>query len=129
MAAEYPANFKDLLDAPGIAHMATIGPDGTPHTSPVWYEWTGDDLLISHTKDRQKYRNLQRDPRFSVSILDPNNAYRFLEIRGTAEITDDPDAELIHRLAKKYMGKDRYPDEVGERVVIKMNPTKVVAYG
>lgn len=128
MAVPYPDSIKDILDSPGIAHMATLGPDGSPHTSPVWYEWTGDALLISHTKDRQKYKNLQRDRRFSLSILDPDNAYRFVEIRGEAEITDDPEARLIHRLAKKYMGKDRYPsDQVGERVIIKMIPSKVIA--
>ena len=126
MAVSYPDHIKDLLGAPGIAHMATLGPDGAPHSSPVWYEWTGEDLLISHTKNRQKYRNLQRDPRFALSILDPNDAYRFVEIRGTAEITDDPDAALIHRLAKKYLGKDRYPYDLDDRVVIQMNPTKIV---
>lgn len=128
MAAEYPTSHKDILDAPGIAHLATLGPDGSPHTSPVWYEWTGSELLISHTKSRQKFRNVERDTRVALSILDPEDPYRYIEVRGTVEIIDDPEAELIHRLAKKYQGKDRYEAPVGERVIFKIIPTKVLTY-
>ena len=127
--AGYPASHKDILDAPGLAHMATLGPDGAPHSSPVWYEWTGADLLISHTKGRQKYRNVERDPRVALSILDPDDPYRYIEIRGTVEIVDDPEAELIHLLAKKYQGKERYEGPVGDRVIFKIVPSKVNTYG
>jgi PPOX class probable F420-dependent enzyme len=125
----YPASHKDILDAPGFAHLATLGPDGAPQSSPVWYEWTGSELLISHTKNRQKYRNIRRDARVALSILDPDDPYRYLEVRGTVELIDDPEAELIHTLAKKYTGKDRYQGEVGERVIFKIEPTKVNPYG
>lgn len=102
----------DLLswDARTIAHMATVGPQGHPHSSPVWFDWDGTHLLVSLTKTRQKYLNLQRDKRVSLSILDASNPYRYIEIRGElVDIDEDPDIDFISRLAKKYLGKDRYP--------------------
>ncbi len=123
--AEIPTELKDLLDKKGFAHVATIGPSGEPHSSPVWYDFDGYRLLFSQTKDRQKYKNLRRDPRIAVSIHDPDDPYRHLEVRGEAEeIVDDEGYEFINSLAKKYLGKDEYPElQPGEeRVVVKVTP-------
>lgn len=126
--AEIPGELADILDKKGFAHMATLGPGGEPHNSPVWYDWDGEYVLISHTKERQKYRNVQTDRRVALSILDPENPYRYLEIRGVVEeIIDDPDKRLIHKLAKKYRDLDSYPyDGPGDnRVIFKIKPEKV----
>jgi PPOX class probable F420-dependent enzyme len=77
-----PTSYEDLLTTPALAHVATIGPDGAPQVTPVWFDWDGARLLLALAPDRQKMRNLRRDPRLAVSIVDPANAYRYLEIRG-----------------------------------------------
>jgi PPOX class probable F420-dependent enzyme len=119
------------MDAKGFAHLATLRADGSPRTSPVWYDWDGTYVLVSHTKGRQKYKDVQRDPRVALSILDPDNPYRYIEIRGSVEIEDDPNKTLINTLAKKYQGRDTYgSDGPGDdRVIFKIAPERVVAYG
>jgi hypothetical protein len=123
--AEIPTEFKDLLDKKGFAHVATIGPSGEPQSSPVWYDFDGYRLLFSQTKDRQKYKNLQKNPQIAISIHDPDDPYRYLEVRGEAEeIVDDPDFAFINSMAKKYLGKDKYPylKPGEERVIVKVIP-------
>lgn len=127
---QIPEDFKNLMDKKGFAHLATIGPKGEPHTSPVWYDFDGENVLVSHTKERQKFANVQRDPRVALSILDPDDPYRSLEIRGTVEIVDDPDKTLIRHLSQKYQGKDFTTDGPGDnRVIFKIRPERVIAYG
>jgi PPOX class probable F420-dependent enzyme len=84
-----PESHRDILEKKGYAHVATLGPHGEPESNPVWYGWDGEALKFSNTKGRQKYRNLRRNPHIAVSITDPDNPYRYLEIRGIAEIEDD----------------------------------------
>src|SRR4051812_12638913 len=87
-----PAKYLDLLRSNALAHVATIGPEGEPQSNPVWFDWDGKHLSFSQTKTRQKYRNLQREARVALSIVDPDNAYRYVEIRGRlARIDEDPD--------------------------------------
>lgn len=120
-----PESHADLLEKRGFAHLASLGPTGEPQSHPVWYFWGAGELLISTTKQRQKYENVQRDARVAVSILDPDNPYRYLEIRGrVVEVEDDPQKELVDRLAQKYLGKDEYPHKQpqAERVIIHMDP-------
>ncbi len=127
-----PDNYKDILDKAGFAHVATLGPGGRPHSSPVWYLWDGQHLRFSLTTGRQKYRNLKRNPVLTLSILDPANPYRYLEIRGTvASIEDDPDNAFINALAKKYLGQDRYPwPQPGDhRVVVTLRPEHTTQMG
>lgn len=105
-----PPSHQDLFEANGFAHLASLGPDGEPQVHPVWYEVDGDNITVSTTKSRQKYRNLQRDQRVALSILDPENPYRYVEVRGrVARMEDDPDQRFIDQLAKKYLGQDTYP--------------------
>ncbi|MGI8406923.1 MAG: PPOX class F420-dependent oxidoreductase [Actinomycetota bacterium] len=129
---EVPESHVDLLEKAGIAHISTLGPKGEPQVSPVWYDWDGTYVLVSHTKERQKYRNVTRDPRVALSITDPENPYRYVEIRGPVEeVQDDPEKVLIHKLAKKYLDKDRYPydSENDNRVIFKIRPSHVNASG
>jgi PPOX class probable F420-dependent enzyme len=122
-------SVRALLDGKNFAGVATIGPDGAPHNSVVWIKREGDTVLFSSLGDRQKVRNLERDPRISVSVFDLANPYTSVEIRGTAEIVPDEGKRLPHELSHKYLGIDppaEAEDEV--RVIIRVVPRKIVGF-
>jgi len=126
-----PDTHADLLTKPAFAHMATVGADGAPQVTPMWFEWNGRDLLFSTLKTRRKYTNALRDPRVTISITDPDNPYRYLQITGEAVLEDDVEAELIAGLVRRYLGDGIYPwDEQGvDRVTIRVRCRKVCAFG
>jgi PPOX class probable F420-dependent enzyme len=102
--------YADLLHSATLAHVATLGPKGEPHNTPLWFDWDGNHIRFSLTPTRQKFRNLARDPRLALSIVDPNNPYRSLEIRGkVVRIEEDPDLHFLNALTKRYLGRDTYP--------------------
>jgi len=128
MSADALENVKDILESKGFAHLATIGPNNELHSSPVWFIWDGKELLISQTKSRQKYKNILKNPLVAVSILDPDNPYRYAEIRGkVTSISDDPDFSFIDQVTKKYIDQDHYPwhQPGDERVVLHITPDKL----
>ena len=105
-----PESHADLLDSKALAHVATIGPEGEPQVNPVWFGTQDGYIVFSQTTTRQKFRNVQDEPRVAFSIVDPTNDYRYLEVRGVVERIDpDPDNAFINSMAKKYMGEDVYP--------------------
>jgi PPOX class probable F420-dependent enzyme len=122
--AVVPAAYHDLLAAPALAHVATIGPDGAPQSTPVWFDWDGARLLLALAPDRQKMRNLRRDPRLAVSIVDPADPTRYLEIRGRATFESDPDRSVLARLVRKYTGSDDLSWVEGERTIVAVEPTR-----
>lgn len=132
MATNIPESFKDLFEKKAFAHLATLMKDGSPQVTPVWCDFDGALVWVNSAKGRVKDKNMRRDERVALSIQDPDNAYRYMEIRGeVAEITEDGADAHIDRLAKKYLGKDRYPYRApGElRVIYKIRPTKVSTSG
>ena len=128
-----PEQYADLLASTALAHVATIGPHGEPQSSPVWFGWDGAFLRFAQvTGFRQKVRNLEREPRVALSIVDPANAYRYLEVRGRVErIEPDPDWACINAMAEKYLGQDRYPfgKPGDEWVVIVNRPERTTQMG
>lgn len=127
-----PEGYEDLLETTALAHVATIGPHGEPQCNPVWFDWDGEHVKFSQTKTRQKYQNLNRDPRIALSIVDPENPYRYLEIRGeVVRIDEDPNIDFISAMAKKYLGLDRYPyhQPGDERVVVFVRPEHTTQMG
>ena len=123
-----PPDYKDLFDKKALGDVATIGPKGEPHVSPVWIDFDGEYVKFSQTTGRQKYRNLNKDERIALSIVDPDDPYRYVEIRGVAErIVDDEENAFINSMAKKYIGKDVYPwHQPGDkRVVVFVKPEHV----
>ena len=132
MSQAIPDKYRDLFSKRAFASLATLMPDGSPQVTPVWCDVEGDHVIFNSAKGRQKDRNVRRDPRVALAIVDPDNPYRYLEIRGTViEITEDGAAEHIHKMAKKYLGQDKYPfRKPGEvRVLYKVAPEKFSSNG
>jgi PPOX class probable F420-dependent enzyme len=133
MPAEIPEKFLDLFNKKAFASLATVMPDGQPQVTPVWCDLENGSVLINTARGRQKDRNMKRDPHVSLAIIDPDNPYRYLEVRGQAEevseggIADDH----IDRMAKKYMGVDKYPyRQPGEkRVLYRVRPERTSTMG
>ncbi|MEU9285359.1 PPOX class F420-dependent oxidoreductase [Streptomyces sp. NPDC048275] len=120
---------RSLLDGKNFASVATLGPGGTPHNSVVWIKREGDTVVFSSTAGRQKVRNLERDPRVSLSVFDLANPYTSVEIRGVAEILPDEYKRLPYELSHKYLGIDppgEKDDEV--RLIIRVVPQKIVGF-
>jgi PPOX class probable F420-dependent enzyme len=108
--ADVPKDFLDLFEKKGFSHLATLMPDGSPQVTPVWVELESGEVLVNSAKGRQKDLNMRGRPRVALSIQDPENPYRYLEVRGTVVgITEDGGDAHIDKLAKKYLGVDEYP--------------------
>ena len=130
MAASLNDAVRKLLDEPNYAVLGTINPDGSPQTSLVWMGRDGDDVVISTAARRRKERNIQRDPRVSLSVWDRADPERYVEIRGLAAIHPDPGRELAVELAEKYEGPgagQQFLDLPAEvvRVTIRIAPQHV----
>lgn len=124
---EIPSSHRDLLDGQ-FATLGTVGPDGRPQLSEVWFLADGDTVAISLNTSRQKTKNLRANPAVSVFLLDLAVPYRYLEIRGDAEITPDDDYSFADRIGAKYQSDLRSRDQPGEgRVVVTVRPTRVNA--
>jgi PPOX class probable F420-dependent enzyme len=124
-----PADKFGLLASTALAHVATIGPRGEPQVNPVWFHWDGARIHFAMTRGAQKYRNLRRDSRVALSIVEPANPGRYLEIRGHATFASDPDAAFINLLAKKYMGLDTHPEPTLDWVVVAIEPEHISQMG
>jgi PPOX class probable F420-dependent enzyme len=119
---------RALFEGKNFAHIATVMPDGSPQVSPVWVEMDGDDIIVNSAEGRVKTNNLRRDPRVAISVVDANDGYTMVAVRGrVVEMTHDGADAGIDRLAHKYLGVDRYeghrPDV--QRVVIRIRPEVV----
>jgi PPOX class probable F420-dependent enzyme len=127
-----PPAFLDLFQKKALAHLATLMPGGEPQVTPVWIDYDGELVVFNTAQGRQKDKNLQRDGRVALSIADPDNPYRYLEVRGiVTERTLTGADEHIDKMSKKYTGKDKYsfgqPGEV--RVILKIKPEHVTSMG
>jgi PPOX class probable F420-dependent enzyme len=123
-----PESHADLLERPNYAHLATIRPDGSPQSSVMWFSWDGSRLRMTHTKKRQKFANLGKEPRVALSIADPEDQYRFIEIRGVVESIEDDDetASFYKSLQRRY--KNEYDvRDADVRVIITIKPETYVA--
>ena len=127
-----PEKFLDLFKKPAFASLATIMPDGSPQVTPVWIDYDGVHLMVNSAKGRVKDRNMRNNPKVALSILDPDNSYRYLQVRGTVSgITEEGADAHIDKMAKKYLNLDRYPNRApGEvRVIYRIRPEKVNTMG
>lgn len=132
MAEAIPEKYRDLFDKKAFGHLATINSDGTPQVTPVWIDYDGKHILVNSARGRRKDKNIERNRAVAISIQDPENPYRYLEVRGrVAEITEEGASDHIDKMARKYIDKDRYPwrgpDEV--RVLYKIEPERTSSMG
>ena len=130
---EIPAAYMDLLQQKkAFANLATVKKDGSPQVTPVWFDYTGGHVRVNTAKGRVKARTLREGARVAMAILDPDNPYRYLQIRGTVVRATEEGAEAhIDSLAKKYLGKDKYPySQPGDvRIMYEIEPVAAQAMG
>ncbi len=129
-----PEGFRPLFgdDVKAFANLGTLLPDGSPQVTPIWFDTEGDTIRINSAKGRWKDRNMRRDGRVALAIMDPANPYRYVQVRGRIErITEDGADAHIDRLAKKYLGADTYPfRQPGEvRVIYVIRPERATTMG
>ncbi|MBI4190300.1 MAG: PPOX class F420-dependent oxidoreductase [Betaproteobacteria bacterium] len=132
MSATFPDQYRDLFQKKAFGAFTTLMPDGGPQTTPVWVDYQDGEIWVNSAVGRRKDRNLRRDPRVAIAVIDPENPYRYVEVRGRVrEITQDGADAHIDKMAKKYLGQDKYPyRQPGEqRVLYKISIEKVHAMG
>jgi PPOX class probable F420-dependent enzyme len=133
MPAADLSKYADLLnDKKAFAHLATLMPDGTPQVTPVWFDYRDGAIRVNSARGRVKDRNMKEGAAVALSILDPDNPYRYLQIRGRVrKVTEEGAAAHIDSLAKKYIGQDKYPwSKPGDvRVTYEIEPRRVQAMG
>ncbi|ROT33213.1 PPOX class F420-dependent oxidoreductase [Micromonospora sp. HM5-17] len=118
-----PESHADLLTRPLFAHLATVRPDGAPQSNVMWFAWDGERIRMTHTKTRQKFQNLRHEPRVSLSIADPDDPYRFLEVRGVVEkIEDDDEQASFYRSLQERYGRVYDITDAPVRVVVTIRP-------
>jgi PPOX class probable F420-dependent enzyme len=124
--------YSDLFHKKAFANLSTLMKDGSPQVTPVWFDYDGSHIRVNSALGRVKDKNIRRDPRVSMSIQDPDNPYRYLEIRGkVVDITQQGADDHIDSLAQKYLGQSTYPyRQPGEvRVLYKIEPQKLSSMG
>lgn len=131
--AEIPAAYLDLLTTKvAFAHLATTMADGSPQVTPVWFDYANGKIRVNTAAGRVKARNMKEGARVALSILDPDNAYRYIQIRGTVtHVTTEGGNAQIDSLAKKYLGKDVYPwhNPKDIRTIYEIEPLSVQTMG
>ena len=126
------AKYRDIFDKKTFAYVATTGADGAPQVTPVWCEFDGTHVVFNTARGRVKDKRLGKNPQVAIAVSDPDNPYRYLQVRGrVVEMTETGADAHIDKMAKKYMGKDSYPGrKAGEvRVIVKVLPERVQGMG
>jgi len=123
-----PEKYEDLFEKRSFGHLATLMPDGSPQVTPVWVDYDGHYVLVNSAEGRQKDLNMERDPRVAISIQDPDDPYRYVQVRGVVEeITTQGADDHIDKQAQKYLEVEEYPHRApGEvRKLYKIKPEQV----
>jgi PPOX class probable F420-dependent enzyme len=132
MADTLSTKARELIARPVLASLTTLGKDGSPQVTPLWIDQDGDDLLFNTAQGRVKARHMENDPRVAVSVVDPDDPYNVVAVRGTVvDITTEGADEHIDALAKKYLGVDSYPmRQEGEvRVKVRVRTDRIAMQG
>jgi PPOX class probable F420-dependent enzyme len=136
MSEQIPNDFRDLLDRPIVVALVTLMPDNQPQATPVWCSYDGEHVLVNTARNRQKDRNMSERPQVTVLSIDPENPYRWLEVRGVVdEITENGAVDHINQLSAKYRNQPDYyaknpvQKDRETRVIYKIRPVRVVTSG
>jgi PPOX class probable F420-dependent enzyme len=125
-----PDSHRDLLLAPGVGVLGTLGPGGLPQSSAIWYVLDGDEVRTSLTGSRQKFKNLRRHPKTTLLVLDPTNPYRYIEVRAEVALEPDPDLAFLARVLAHYgTDLDSFPGPKEDRWIVTFTPVHVITYG
>ncbi len=125
-----PDSHRDLLERPLYCHLATVSAAGRPQSNPMWFVWDGTSIRFTHTNTRRKYRQLQHNPHLAISVIDPDNGARYLEVRATVEaILDDPTGAHYSALSERYGRGPQVPPDAADRVIIVATPYHFTARG
>jgi len=128
MSITFSDTARQVLDGPHLAVVATSNADGRPQSSVIFVKRDGDTVVFSTIKGRLKTRNMARDPRISLLVIDKEPG-RYIEIRGTVEISDDPEKRLLYEMYDRYMGGMAPPPEPdAERLIVRITPEKVYQF-
>lgn len=126
------SEFEDLFERKSFASFATLMPDGTPHVTPVWIDYDGEYFIVNTAEGRQKERNVRRDPKVGLAVMDPENPYRYVSVRGEVEeLRKEGAVDHIDELAGRYMGVEEYPykdQDEGDRVMLMIRPDRTISY-
>ena len=136
MSAAIPDSHKDLVEGPNYTTLVTVMPDGQPQASIVWCSLDDGNVIVNTARGRQKEKNMTARPMATILVTDPENPYRYLEVRGSVEITEEGAMDHINAMAKAYRGVDSYYGGVAPaemegtetRVLCTITPTRVVAF-
>ena len=130
IALDIPDSHADLLANPNTAVLTTVGTDGLPQSTAVWFLIDDDGVLkTSVLTSRQKYRNLRDNPKATLFVIDPTNPFRTLEVRATVALSPDPDKTLLPKFAARYSTPVEVLDQPGERIAVSFTPQRIVAFG
>lgn len=132
MAEAFPEKYLDLFQKKALGALTTLMADGSPQTTPVWIDFQDGQVWVNSAVGRQKDVNVRRDPRVAMAIVDPDNPYRYVEVRGrVAAITTQGADDHIDAMARKYIGKDKYPwrQPTEQRVIYKIEILKTSTMG
>ena len=119
MATQLTEKAKALVERPVIANVATVDAEGRPQVTPVWIDLEGDDLVFNTARGRVKTANLETNPHVAISVVDPDDSFNVVVVRGVVEGTEEGADAHIDSLAKKYMGLDSYPLRTPDEVRVK----------
>jgi PPOX class probable F420-dependent enzyme len=133
MANRIPEQYVDLLsfETKAFGCAATVMPNGTPQVTPVWVDYDGKHVIFNTAKGRVKERNLRKNPVVALVVSDPQNPYRYVQVRGRVELIEEGADAHIDKMAKTYMGVDKYPyrQPGEERIIVRITPEAVQSYG
>lgn len=132
MSSSIPEKYRDILETKALGVLSTMMPDGSPQATPVWFDMDNGFFRVNSARGRQKDHNMRKRPDIALTVVDPQNPYRYMEVRGkVVEITEKGGSDHIDRLAKKYLGADKYPySQPGEvRVIYKIKPDRIIPWG
>lgn len=121
--------LEEFFQRPCLAALTTLHQDGSPHTSFVWYEWDGGAFLVSTRMHRQKAKNLERDPRISLAVYDPDDVTRWFAASSKAELRSENANALIDRLSRRYDGKSGSRFFADDRVIVRLVPERIIGEG
>jgi PPOX class probable F420-dependent enzyme len=128
--APIPDSHRDLLLAPNVGALSTVGADGYPQTTAIWFVLDGDVVRTSLTGSRQKFKNIRRHPKATLFVLDPTNPYRYVELRTDVAVEPDPDLTFLARVLSQYgTDLDAFPGEKDDRWIVTFTPAHAVANG